>query len=60
VDFDPALLDAALGVARAVPGGAARTEPGAAFAPPVTWPGDTSLDQIVAALGRSPDWQPRQ
>jgi uncharacterized protein (TIGR03086 family) len=58
VDFDPALLDAALRVARAVPGGAARTEPGAPVAPPVTWLGDTSLDQIVAALGRSPDWQP--
>lgn len=58
VSFDPALLQAALTVARTVPGGDARLEPGAAFGPEVTWPGGSRLDQIVAILGRSPDWQP--
>jgi uncharacterized protein (TIGR03086 family) len=58
VRLDPALLDAAFTVARSVPGGGARLEPGAAFAPEISWPGDSRLDQIVAILGRSPDWQP--
>jgi uncharacterized protein (TIGR03086 family) len=57
LDLDPALLDVALGVAEAVPGGDARLAPGAAFAPQVAWAGGSSLDQIVAILGRSPDWQ---
>ena len=38
-DLDPALVAAALRVARAVPGGAARLEPGAAFGPAVDWAG---------------------
>jgi uncharacterized protein (TIGR03086 family) len=61
LDLDPALLDAALRVAQAVPGGAARAEPGAAFGPAVEWSGGaggSGLDQIVALLGRSPGWQP--
>lgn len=58
VHFDPAMLEAALAVARAVPGGQSRLEPGAAFAPHVAWPGDSPLDEVVAILGRSPDWQP--
>jgi uncharacterized protein (TIGR03086 family) len=58
VRFDPALLDVALTVARAVPGGDARLEPGAAFAPAIEWSSASRLDQIVAILGRSPDWQP--
>jgi uncharacterized protein (TIGR03086 family) len=58
VTFDPPLLDAALAVAQAVPTGRARLVPGAAFAPVVEWPGGTGLDQILAILGRSPDWQP--
>jgi uncharacterized protein (TIGR03086 family) len=57
-DLDPALVDTALQVARAVPGGAARVEPGAAFGPVVDWPGGSGLDRIVALLGRSPGWQP--
>jgi uncharacterized protein (TIGR03086 family) len=57
VRFDPALLDAAISVAGSVPGGDARLEPGAAFAPKVTWSGGSRLDQIVAILGRSPDWR---
>jgi uncharacterized protein (TIGR03086 family) len=58
VRFDSALLDVALTVARAVPGGAARIAPGAAFAPEIPWSGGSRLDQIVAVLGRSPEWQP--
>jgi uncharacterized protein (TIGR03086 family) len=53
---NPGILPAALAVARAVPGGKARLIPGAAFAPAVPWPGGSVLDQIVALLGRSPDW----
>ena len=64
VDLDPALVEAALRVAQAVPGGAARLEPGAAFGPAVEWAGGpggavgSGLDQIVALLGRSPGWRP--
>ncbi|HEY1914942.1 MAG TPA: TIGR03086 family metal-binding protein [Streptosporangiaceae bacterium] len=54
--LDPALLDVALEVAQAVPGGTARLEPGAAFAPQVAWSGGSRLDQIVALLGRPPGW----
>jgi uncharacterized protein (TIGR03086 family) len=57
VHFDPVLLDVALTVARAVPGGDARLEPGAAFAPKVAWSGGSRLDEIVAVLGRSPNWR---
>lgn len=58
VDFPPDLLDAALPVARAVPGGQARLAPGAAFAPAMAWPGGSPVDQIVAILGRFPGWKP--
>ena len=57
VQLDPALLEVALGVAEAVPGGGARLAPGAAFAPGVDCPGGPRLDQVVALLGRSPDWK---
>jgi uncharacterized protein (TIGR03086 family) len=57
VNFDLTLLDAAHSVARAVPDGDARAEPGAAFAPGMAWPGKERLDQVVALLGRSPAWQ---
>jgi uncharacterized protein (TIGR03086 family) len=57
VRFEPALLDVALTVAKAVPDGAARLKSGAAFAPKVAWSGGSPLDQIVAILGRSPAWQ---
>ena len=58
--FYPALLDVAVKVARAVPDGDTRLAPGASFAPSVAWSGGSRLDQIVAALGRSPAWQPPQ
>jgi uncharacterized protein (TIGR03086 family) len=57
VTFAPELLDAALPVAQAVPGGESRLAPGATFAPAVTWPAGEKLDQIAAMLGRSPGWQ---
>jgi uncharacterized protein (TIGR03086 family) len=57
VNFAPELLGAALGVARAVPGGAYRLAPGAAFAPAVTCAGGSPLDEVVALLGRSPGWK---
>jgi uncharacterized protein (TIGR03086 family) len=55
--FDPVLLYVALGTARDVPGGDARLTAGAAFAPTVQWAGEPGLDQVVALLGRSPDWK---
>jgi uncharacterized protein (TIGR03086 family) len=58
--FAPDLLDAALQVARAVPGDDHRRTPGAAFAPAVAWHDGTPLDQVVALLGRSPGWRPPQ
>jgi len=55
--LDPDVLDAALRTARAVPDGAARLAPGAAFAPARPAPdGAATLDRIVALLGRSPTW----
>ena len=55
-DLEPDVLAAALPIARAVPDGARRRRPGAAFAPRVTVTGGGVLDQIVALLGRRPDW----
>lgn len=56
-ELDDEVLGVALRVAQAVPGGQARLEPGAAFAPAVEEPaGASQLDRIVALLGRSPDW----
>lgn len=60
VHFQPRLLDAALRVAEAVPGGDARLGPGAAFAPKIAWSGTSTLDQVLTLLGRSPDWQPAE
>ncbi|MGD0238692.1 MAG: TIGR03086 family metal-binding protein [Streptosporangiaceae bacterium] len=59
LDFqpEPDVLAAALPIARAVPGGEARTGDGAAFAPGLPVPAQAGLlDQIVALLGRSPSW----
>ncbi|WP_406239236.1 TIGR03086 family metal-binding protein [Nocardia sp. NBC_01009] len=56
VSFEDRLLAAALVVAEAVPDGKARLAPGAAFAPEIAWSGDSTLDEIVAILGRSPNW----
>ena len=56
VTFAPSTLDAALTVATIVPTGDIRLAPGSAFAPDLPWPGDNTLDRIVALLGRSPKW----
>jgi uncharacterized protein (TIGR03086 family) len=55
-DLEPALLAAALPVARSVPDGQNRRRPGASFAPRVTVTGGSTLDHIVALLGRRPSW----
>ncbi len=53
----PDLLAAALPVARAVPDGELRQQGLVPFAPGIPVTGDASLlDQIVALLGRRPDW----
>jgi len=57
VRFESPLLDVALRVAQVVPDDDARLELGAPFAPKVGWSGGSRLDEIVAMLGRSPDWQ---
>jgi uncharacterized protein (TIGR03086 family) len=46
------VLAAALPIAEAVPQGAGRLEPGAAFAPALPDPGGSPLDRILALLGR--------
>ncbi|WP_329170555.1 TIGR03086 family metal-binding protein [Streptomyces decoyicus] len=52
------LLRAALPIARAVPDGDSRLAPGSAFRPGLSVADDTgTLEQILAALGRSPDWR---
>ncbi|MFC9897466.1 TIGR03086 family metal-binding protein [Nocardia sp. NPDC127579] len=56
VDFDVAALAAAHAIAAAVPGGALRLAPGAAFGPVVPWSDEITLDAIVARLGRVPGW----
>jgi hypothetical protein len=48
---------AALAIAQNVPGGENRLAEGAAFKPGrPTLAGGTDLDQVLAALGRSPAW----
>ncbi|HXP20109.1 MAG TPA: TIGR03086 family metal-binding protein [Streptosporangiaceae bacterium] len=55
---DDDLLDAALSVARAVPDGQERRQPGAAFRPGLNVPPDAAaLDQVLSLLGRSPAWR---
>lgn len=56
LEFEPDLLEAAMGIAKTVPGDESRLAPGAPFGPEVPWSGDSSLDRIVALLGRSPAW----
>jgi uncharacterized protein (TIGR03086 family) len=58
-ELSPDLAQAALVVARRVPDGENRLAEGAAFRPSVPSPPDgTALDQVLAALGRSPAWRP--
>ena len=55
-DLEPDVLAAAVPIAQAVPDGDRRRRPGAAFAPRVAATSGGVLDQIVALLGRRPDW----
>jgi len=59
-DPEPDVLAAALPIALAVPDGDRRRRPGAAFAPRVATTGGGTLDQILALLGRRPDWPQRR
>ncbi|MFE9777505.1 TIGR03086 family metal-binding protein [Streptomyces sp. NPDC005775] len=60
----PAVVDAALPLARRVPGGARREQPGAAFRPArdrgegAGADGSGTLGLILTTLGRSPKWAP--
>jgi uncharacterized protein (TIGR03086 family) len=56
-EVDADLVEAALPVAEAVPGGERRLRPRAAFRPGVPgFAGSGPMDRILAMLGRSPDW----
>ena len=58
-ELSPELAQAALVIARRVPDGENRLAEGAAFRPGIPSPSDaTALDQVLAALGRSPAWRP--
>ena len=57
-DLEPDVLAAALTIAQAVPDGERRRRPGAAFAPRAAAASGGPLGQIVALLGRRPDWSP--
>lgn len=57
IELDADVLDAASGIAAAVPDGDERLQPGAAFRPGVQVAADApTLDRMVAGLGRSPSW----
>ncbi|WP_159925169.1 TIGR03086 family metal-binding protein [Nocardia sputi] len=54
---DPAVAEAALNIALAVPDGPERSAPGSVFAPALSVPEQSStLDRILLLLGRSPNW----
>ncbi len=55
-ELEPDVLAAARPIAWSVPDGERRRTPGAAFAPRVAVTGGGVLDEIVALLGRRPDW----
>lgn len=57
IELGADVVDAALGIAAAVPDGEERLAPGAPFRPAVPVAGDAPpLDRVVALLGRSPSW----
>ncbi|MFF2087918.1 TIGR03086 family metal-binding protein [Nocardia sp. NPDC058176] len=59
IDLDPDLAPTALSIAEAVPTGATRLTPDAAFAPAIDTPAESApLDRILRLLGRSPSWTP--
>jgi len=60
-ELDADLVQAAVPVAEAVPEGERRQRPGAAFRPGLAAPdGASSMDRILAMLGRDPAWTPPQ
>jgi uncharacterized protein (TIGR03086 family) len=59
VDLPADLVAAGLPIARAVPNGPERLTPAASFAPALSTVDEVGpLNQILALLGRSPDWTP--
>jgi uncharacterized protein (TIGR03086 family) len=54
------VIDSALPIARQVPDGPERLQPGAAFAPglPVDGAADGPWETVLKLVGRSPDWRP--
>lgn len=58
VAFDHDVLQVTLAIARRVPDGQVRLEPGTAFAPSLAAePRAGALGEILALLGRTPDWR---
>ena len=57
-EFDDEALQLALTTAEAIPAGAQTLEDQTPFRPSVPTPSSSMLDQIIATLGRSPDWMP--
>jgi uncharacterized protein (TIGR03086 family) len=56
ISFEKEVLDVALKLTESIPDGENRVAPGAAFGPAVKTAGTSTLDTIVAMLGRSPSW----
>jgi uncharacterized protein (TIGR03086 family) len=57
-EFDDEALRAALAIAAKIPTEAKTDDEGTPFRPDITTTSTAPLDQIVAALGRAPDWTP--
>jgi len=58
VEFDAEVLATALSIARRVPDGPNREEPGSAFGPGLALaPGAGAFDEILGLLGRGGDWR---
>jgi uncharacterized protein (TIGR03086 family) len=57
--LDDELIAAALEISALIPGGDARTGPGASFAPVVDPVEDTPLARFLAVTGRTPRWRDR-
>lgn len=51
------IIDPVVAIAQRVPDDEQRLRPGAAFQPPLEHSGGSSLDQILAMLGRDPNWK---
>jgi len=58
VGYDREVLLAALRIAEAVPDEAKTTDASTPFGPSVATSSESTLDRIVAILGRAPDWTP--